>query len=85
VNKSISKRAVSVTIGYLLPQTGEHAMSDIDPSVSEYMRKIGSLGGKKGGKISGPQKARSPDHYRKMVDARNAQRAAKKAIAQLSD
>jgi hypothetical protein len=53
----------------------EKTMPPVDPSISEYMRKIGSAGGRKGGAAKGPQKARSPDHYRKMVDARNAQRA----------
>lgn len=47
----------------------------IATSVSEYMARIGSEGGKKGGKTKGPQKARPPEHYRKMVEARNAQRA----------
>jgi hypothetical protein len=52
----------------------------ISAEVSSYMREIGSKGGKIGGVVKGPQKARSPDHYRKMVDARNSQRAAKRAL-----
>lgn len=34
--------------------------------LSKYMAAIGS----KGGSASGKRKARSPEHYRKMVDAR---------------
>jgi hypothetical protein len=51
----------------------------ISPEISSYMREIGSRGGKVGGVVKGPQKARPPEHYRRMVDARNAQRAAVKA------
>jgi hypothetical protein len=39
--------------------------------VREYLASIGS----KGGKAKGKQKARSPEHYAKMVAARKAKRA----------
>ncbi len=58
----------------------------LEPAISAYMSSIGKMGGKVGGKVCGPQKRRPPDHYRKMVDARNAQRARVKAERQsLSD
>jgi hypothetical protein len=40
-------------------------------AVSEYLATIGS----KGGKATGKSKARSPEHYQKMVAARKAKRA----------
>jgi general stress protein YciG len=41
--------------------------------LSKYMAEIGAKGGQAGGK----RKARDPEHYRKMVAARNKQRAKK--------
>ena len=43
-------------------------------AVSAYFAKIGAEGGKKGGTAKGKRKARSPEHYRKMVEARKAKR-----------
>jgi hypothetical protein len=43
-------------------------------AVRDYMAAIGAEGGKKGGKAKGKRKARSPEHYRKMVEARQAKR-----------
>lgn len=43
-------------------------------AVSAYMAKIGAEGGKKGGTAKGKRKARDPEHYRKMVEARKAKR-----------
>jgi len=43
-------------------------------AVSAYMAQIGSKGGAKGGTAKGKRKARSPEHYRKMVEARKAKR-----------
>lgn len=48
-----------------------------DDELKAYMRDIGARGGKK----TGNTKRRSEDHYRKMVDARNVQRAAVRAAA----
>jgi hypothetical protein len=45
--------------------------------ISKYLAEIGRKGGQKGGKATGPRKARSPEHYAKMVEARNKQRQAK--------
>ena len=43
-------------------------MSDMKKSdLSKYMATIGA----KGGRVGGATKARSPEHYRKMVEARN--------------
>lgn len=47
------------------------------PEVMAFLKQIAA----KGGKASGDCKRRSPEHYRKMVDARNAQRAAARAAA----
>lgn len=44
------------------------------PAVSEYMAAIGA----KGGKAKGKRKARDPEHYRRMVEARNKKRKEKK-------
>jgi hypothetical protein len=44
-------------------------------AISDYLARIGSEGGKKGGKAKGQRKARSPEHYAKMVAARKAKRA----------
>ena len=41
-------------------------------AVSEYLAAIGS----KGGKATGKRKARDPEHYRKMVEARRKNKAA---------
>ncbi len=38
------------------------------------MAQIGAKGGAKGGTAKGKRKARSPEHYRKMVEARKAKR-----------
>lgn len=46
-------------------------------AVKEYLATIGS----KGGKATGQRKARSPEHYAKMVKARKAKRAASSATA----
>ena len=48
-----------------------------DDEIKSFMRDIGS----RGGKTTGQTKRRSADHYRKMVDARNIQRAAARAAA----
>ena len=45
-----------------------------DP-VHEYLARIGAKGGAKGGLAKGKRKARTPEHYRKMVEARKAKRA----------
>jgi hypothetical protein len=50
------------------------AMADVPKEVSRYMSEMGIKGGRIGGKASGKRKARSPEHYRKMVEARNGQR-----------
>jgi len=42
--------------------------------VSAYMAKIGAKGGAKGGTAKGKRKARSPEHYQKMAEARKAKR-----------
>lgn len=47
-------------------------------SVTDYMAQIGAEGGKKGGTAKGKRKARSPEHYRKMVEARKAKREKQK-------
>ena len=52
---------------------------ETSPEISAYMSRIGKLGGKKGGIVCGPTKRRTREHYQKMVDARNAQRAAARA------
>jgi hypothetical protein len=44
-------------------------------AVRDYLAAIGAEGGKKGGKAGGKRKARSPEHYAKMVAARKAKRA----------
>jgi hypothetical protein len=44
-------------------------------AISDYLARIGAEGGKKGGKAGGKRKARSPEHYAKMVAARKAKRA----------
>ena len=44
--------------------------------VHDYLAKIGAEGGKKGGKAKGKRKARSPEHYAKMVEARRKKAAA---------
>jgi hypothetical protein len=44
-------------------------------AVSAYMAAIGAEGGKKGGTAKGKRKARSPEHYRKMAEARKKKRA----------
>jgi hypothetical protein len=41
------------------------------------MAKIGAEGGKKGGTAKGKRKARSPEHYAKMVEARRLKRTEK--------
>lgn len=59
-------------------------MSDKKPipaNVLAYMRKIGKKGGQIGGAKKGLCKARSPDHYKRMVEARAVARAARKAAA----
>lgn len=43
-------------------------------AVSAYMAKIGAEGGKKGGTAKGKRKARPPEHYQKMVEARKTKR-----------
>lgn len=43
-------------------------------AVRDYMAQIGAEGGKKGGTAKGKRKARSPEHYAKMVAARKAKR-----------
>jgi len=43
-------------------------------AVSDYMAKIGAEGGKKGGVAKGKRKARPPEHYQKMAEARKAKR-----------
>jgi hypothetical protein len=45
--------------------------------VSDYMARIGAEGGKKGGAAKGKRKARSPEHYKRMVEARKAKRRTK--------
>ena len=47
-------------------------MSRVPREAREWLAKIGAEGGKKGGKAKGKRKARSPEHYRKMVEARLA-------------
>jgi hypothetical protein len=47
----------------------------VHKEVKAYMAQIGAEGGKKGGKAGGKRKARSPEHYGKMVAARKAKRA----------
>ena len=42
--------------------------------VRDYMAKIGAKGGKKGGTAKGKRKARSPEHYARMVEAKKAKR-----------
>lgn len=54
----------------------------VDKMISDYMKTIGAAGGRKGGKMTGPKKARSPEHYARMVAARQAQRAIVKSSAQ---
>jgi len=44
-------------------------------AVSAYMAKIGSKGGAKGGTAKGKRKARSPEHYQRMVEARKTKRS----------
>jgi hypothetical protein len=46
-------------------------------AVRDYMAAIGAEGGKKGGTAKGKRKARSPEHYAKMVEARKAKREKK--------
>ena len=57
------------------------AMTDqkLPKAVREYMSRMGVKGGRLGGAAKGPQKRRSPEHYAKMVAARNAQRAQRRA------
>jgi hypothetical protein len=43
-------------------------------AAKEWLAAIGAEGGKKGGKAKGKRKARSPEHYRRMVEARKAKR-----------
>lgn len=43
------------------------------------MSQMGVKGGRIGGTATGKKKKRSPEHYQKMVAARNLQRAAKRA------
>lgn len=50
-------------------------MSRPPKAVSEYMAKIGAEGGKKGGAAKGKRKARPPEHYKRMVEARKAKKA----------
>jgi hypothetical protein len=45
------------------------------PGAREWLAKIGAKGGKKGGLAKGKRKARSPEHYRKMVEARKSKSA----------
>jgi hypothetical protein len=45
-------------------------MTRTPKEVREYLASIGS----KGGKAKGKRKARSPEHYRKMVEARKKKR-----------
>jgi hypothetical protein len=45
----------------------------MDP-IKKYMAEIGAKGGKIGGKAAGERKKRSPEHYRKMVEARKAKK-----------
>lgn len=48
-----------------------------DDEIKSFMRDIGS----RGGKTTGQTKRRSDEHYRKMVNARNVQRAAARIAA----
>jgi hypothetical protein len=52
----------------------EEAQARLD-AISEWAAKIGAKGGKVGGKATGKSKARSPEHYQKMVAVRKAKRA----------
>jgi hypothetical protein len=47
----------------------------VPPIVRKYMSQMGMKGGRIGGKAKGKRKARSADHYAKMVARRNEQRA----------
>jgi hypothetical protein len=52
-------------------------VSRLTRAVSAYMAKIGSKGGAKGGTAKGKRKARPPEHYQRMVEARKAKRERK--------
>lgn len=56
-------------------------MAKTTKAVREYLAAIGAEGGKKGGKATGKRKARSPEHYAKMVKARKAKRKADRETA----
>ncbi len=58
--------ALACTSGLCMLST----MSRPPKVISEYMAQLG----KKGGEAKGPQKARSPEHYRKAAQARWAKR-----------
>jgi hypothetical protein len=47
-------------------------------AISDYLARIGSKGGKVGGKASGPRKARSPEQYKAMAAKSAEARKAKK-------
>jgi hypothetical protein len=49
-------------------------MTKPEREINEFMRYIGALGGK----ANGDRKRRSPEHYQKMVAARQAKREALK-------
>jgi hypothetical protein len=51
----------------------------VSSAVAAYMRRIGSKGGKVGGKKKGWCKMRSPDHYKRMQEARKAAYLIRKA------
>ena len=57
----------------------DEAKPPMPPVVREWMSQMGVKGGRIGGTATGKKKKRSPEHYQKMVAARNAQRAAKRA------
>ena len=44
-------------------------------AVSAYMAKIGAKGGAKGGTAKGKRKARPPEHYKRMAEARKAKKS----------
>jgi hypothetical protein len=53
-------------------QSPEHHRMRIPKEVSEYMRKIGSKGGKNG---KGSSKTRNPAHYKKMAELRRRKKS----------
>ena len=61
-----------------LPEIVPETPSPTEEEIRAFMRDIGA----RGGKATGSCKRRSEAHYRKMVDARNAQRAAVRAARQ---